>query len=870
MPKRGQILISFLFLFQLGIAQKAEISLVEALRILEDRFTYSFSYDASLLQGFNTSLPAPGSDIETSLQHILAEQELEYVILSSTDIIIRPFSPQEVELCGYIKDQMSAAPLPYAHVRLGNTSKGAYSDENGFFNIKGKLPKHIELTISYLGYKTATEDAWAFITPNCKTIKLKANQTLLSTVLVKEFTTEMLEASNPNGIHFKPQKIPTLPGWGEPDLLRSLQLLPGISSADESAANINIRGGSSDQNLILWDDIPIYHTGHLFGFSSSINPFIARSMDIHRGGFGAEYGGRVSGVVDIKGKPTFKSHGEYGIGMNLINAHGYAEIPIRRERSALLIAFRRSFTDLIQSATYQNIFRRVFSKGRLFENQDLQVQSNGFAEAIPTFFYNDLNLKWSAKPTDNLNISISYFIGNDALDYRFTLDTIINTRDELDLSNSGTSINLAYDWNDKSTTLLKLIGSNFSNSYGFELGFGVERAPVIDSRYTNELQDGKITLQHNWQIDARNAVSIGGEVNGIQVNYKFNEQRQGQDLAVNVDTYNGSIPTVFLNYEHRIPDKFTLEMGLRAEAYAAESSGITIFETGILLPRYAIRYHPFDRDFYFQSSGGLYRQYVYQLPAFYNDLGAGENIWVLANGFFPILNGAQVSAGFGFTDDHFLMEVEPYFKIVNNLSSWKVELEDGIDNPFTHDGTLVAMGIDALVKKRWNKYSIWAAYSLAYAGNQYQSLNAGELFPTDYDQRHRLNFTQMLSIKRWDFSSTFNLTSGRPFTQPEAIGFNEGKETNMQEYFLVYQNQNNARLPVYHRLDIAANYKFGKKRMRGKVGLSVFNLYNQSNLADIDFLIFPSAETPSSPPEITRLERPMLSVTPNLFFQMTW
>ncbi|MCG8328078.1 MAG: TonB-dependent receptor [Chitinophagales bacterium] len=862
-------LLAFVLLFFIHPCFSQQITLPEAIKLLENRFQITCSYDAQLLDTILVSSPPFNTSLESTLDELLQAYELEYERIGNQDLIIRPFEPKLLDICGYVLEQFSNAPLPYAHVQIRGTSQGTYTDEKGFFVLEAPLKKRAQLLISYLGYESAQLNAWKFTANSCPTHTLKATQSTLTTVTVKEFTTEMLDANNPNGIHFKPQKIPTLPGWGEPDLLRSLQLLPGISSPDESAANLNIRGGSSDQNLILWDNIPIYHTGHFFGVYSSVNPYVAQSIDVYRSGFGAEYGSRVSSVIDIKGKPSFSQKGEYGLGWNLINAHAYAEIPIRREHSALLIAGRRSYTDLIQSATYQNIFQQVFSKGRLYDNQGLIAEAGIDAQSTPSFYYGDLNLKWAAKPNDQLDMSISYYRGRDAFNYDFKVKDIIKTKDHLRLKNEGWSANLSYRWNQSSQTRAKLISSHFENNYNFELQFNISPDKSFRSLVRNTLQDAKLAIYHDWRFHPRHTFKWGAELNALEAGYNYNEVRQGQDITIDENAYTGAVPLIYMSYQLKIPEKFTLELGFRAEGYASANSNTTLLETAIILPRYAFRFHPFDKSFYFQSSGGIYRQYMYQLPAFYNDLGAGEHIWVLANNQFPVLNAAHLSLGFGYTEGHFLMEFEPYAKVINNLPSWNVEVEEGIDNPFRTDGLLVAVGLDALIRQQWNRYNLWAGYTWSIAANQYKSLNDGEAFPTDYDQRHKLNLTHTYSLKHWDFSATFNISSGRPYTAPEALGFRIDKDTGLRDYYLVYQSQNNARLPVYHRMDIAINYKFEREKMSGKLGFSVFNLYNRTNLEDIDFFLLPQ-DVSTSIPEMARLERPMLSRTPNVFVQLKW
>lgn len=867
--KRTYALFLPILVVQVLAAQSPTLPLYQVLAQVEAHYGYAFSFDQQLIAGVTVPEPDLSLTMGDCLAQVLSQLELDYRIVGERDVILLPFQPQPTTLCGYVLDGATKVPLVFAHVYLPTLGTGAYTDEQGFFRFTANLPKVAPISITYLGYQEAKREARLFSGSGCPSIVLAPAGSELSTVTVRGFTIDMLESEQPGIIRFTPEKIPTLPGWGEPDILRSLQLLPGISTADESATNLNIRGGSPDQNLILWDGIPIYHAGHFFGFYGAVNPYVAKEVDVHRGGFGAEYGGRVSGVVDISGKPNFNPKGEYGLGLNLINAHGFAEIPLRPGKSALLVAMRRSYTDLFQSTTYRNIFSRVFSKGRLYDNQGLELETGGEADAAPNFYYSDFNLKWAAQPSDRLDMAISYFTSEDVLGYRFEWDDLLTTRDDLSIRNLGISAHINYEWAPGTRTKLQLTSSRFENNYNFDLQFEGDTVPTFDTQVFNKLEDAKIALHHNWQISPRHRLVLGVEVNAMQAGYDFSEDRQGRDISLENTDYTGSVPTLFGSYYYEAKDKLQLNVGFRAEGYDAQSSGQTLFETGTILPRYSIRYSPFEPDFYLQSSGGIYRQYVYQLPAFYNDLGAGEHIWVLANDDFPVLNAIHLSAGLGLRKPHFLMEIEPYGKIIDNQSSWNVELEEGEDTPLTQDGLLAALGIDVLIKREWDKYSIWTAYTMGVATYRYEALNRGDFFPADYDQLHRLNLTQTLTLKRWDVSAIFHLSSGRPYTEPTALGNRVNKGTGLREYYPVYSTQNNRRLPTYHRLDLAINYKIERQRMKGKIGLSLFNLYNQNNLSDIDFFLFPPEENQLVPRPIS-LERSMLQRTPNLFVQFSW
>ncbi|MCB0586387.1 MAG: carboxypeptidase-like regulatory domain-containing protein, partial [Phaeodactylibacter sp.] len=302
------------------------------LQQVEVKFGVSFAYDDDLAENIEVFPPSTDKELEATLSEVLEGTGLAYNRIDKTYIVLIPRPPEPNQLCGRVLEAGTGLPLPYATLYLKGTSTGCSTDEAGYFELSAVLDQSDSLVASFVGYQTSTLPAREFLRQPCQNIHLMLARTQLASVLVKEFTTDMLERENGSRYRFNPGQIPTLPGWGEPDLLRGLQLLPGISTTDESASNLSIRGGTSDQNLLLWDGIPIYHTGHFFGYYTAINPYVAKSMDVYRGGFGAEYGGRVSGVIDITGKPELGRELRYGLGMNHINLHGFMEIPIKKER----------------------------------------------------------------------------------------------------------------------------------------------------------------------------------------------------------------------------------------------------------------------------------------------------------------------------------------------------------------------------------------------------------------------------------------------------------------------------------------------------------------------------------------------------------
>ena len=847
--------------------QKA--SLRQVLQQIEAHFQVAFAYDDALVEGIEARPPTLEKGLEAALAELLEGAGLAYDRIDEGYIVLKPKPQEKQQLCGRVLEAGTGATLPYASVYLKGTSTGCSADEAGYFELPALLGPTDTLVASYVGYRSTALPAQGFIQQPCRDIHLALLQTELASVLVKEFTIDMLERESGNRYRFNPQQIPTLPGWGEPDLLRGLQLLPGISAADESASNLSIRGGTSDQNLLLWDGIPIYHTGHFFGYYTAVNPYVAQRMDVYRGGFGAEYGGRVSGVIDITGKPTLGRELRYGIGMNQINLHGFMEIPVKKERSALLLGIRHSYTDLIQSRAYQNIFNRIFAKGRVYENQEAQKKTEGEALSQPNFHYADINAKWYARLSEKSELSVSLYSGNDQFDYNFSFSDELFTQDQLSVDNSGLSINYQLKWNSQHTTEARLVGSTFRNEYRFHYSFDPDTLFEFRFRTYNELRDWSLQLKHDWEIHPKHHLQLGWVGQGQQADFQFEEEGRDGHFNSSEEAFEGTTSVLYSTYTFQAPEKLEVALGLRYEQFTPIVEGTPREPHRALMPRFSSSYYPFGKDFFFQANLGTYRQYVYQLPPFYSDLGAGEGIWVIAGKGFPPLYGGQWSLGFGYQLGRFEMEVDYYQKAVGNLSSWKVTLEEDVENPFTQDGMLWATGIDVLMKYRWPRYTLWLSYSLGAVANEFEAFNGGEPFPADNDQRHLLNFTQTLRLNNWNLSATFFFGSGKPFTAPTDMGARLDEQSGEPIFFLKYDKQNNRRLPAYHRLDLAADYRFDTERWTGKLGLSVFNCYNRRNLFDIDFFPVPPQYNDGQP-GVYSLERPMLGFTPNLFVQIEW
>ncbi|MCB0586388.1 MAG: TonB-dependent receptor, partial [Phaeodactylibacter sp.] len=332
----------------------------------------------------------------------------------------------------------------------------------------------------------------------------------------------------------------------------------------------------------------------------------------------------------------------------------------------------------------------IFAKGRVYENREAERNSRGEALASPIFHYADANAKYIARLSPKSELSASLYAGSDQFDYNFNLADNIYTQDQLRVENTGLSISFKADWNERHTTTARLVASTFTNEYRFHYTFDPDVPFEFRFHTFNELRDWNLQMQHSWQIHPRHHIQVGWMGQGQQADFQHEEESRDGSLNPGAESFEGATSALFGTYTYEVPDRLEIALGLRCERFTPLEQGAVLGRHQPLMPRFSTSYYPFGKDFFLQANIGTYRQYVYQLPPFYSDLGAGEGIWVIAGKNFPALYGGQWSLGFGYQLGRFEMEVDYYQKAVGNLSSWKVTLEEGVENPFTQDGMLWA------------------------------------------------------------------------------------------------------------------------------------------------------------------------------------
>lgn len=667
-------------------------------------------------------------------------------------------------------------------------------------------------------------------------------------VLVTEYLTAGFNQNKKDGsVSMNPNRLAVLPGLTDPDVLQSLQLLPGISSPTESAANLHIRGGTPDQNLILYDGIKIYHQGHMFGMISPFNPYIVEDVNVFRSGTKAQFGDRIAGVIDINSLDEVPKQLSGGAGSNFLHADAYIKAPLLEDKIGLVLSARRSINDLTSLPTFNSFSDKVF-QNTIIEVVNDQVIEQELEVIDDEFNFFDVNAKLIFTPNEFHKVTFSGLIVDNTLNFANVDFENEGTRDRLDLTNSGMSAIWEYKPKGKWNLDATLRYSNYESKYSFEeiLNSG---GGDITSNF-NTVKDFGAQIQAGYKFTEDITAFLGYEFAYYDVGYVLSfgtvDQPEILDFQGNLSGHN-----LYAEGQFRLNDLF-VRSGLRVSSYA--NAERLFFE-----PRLYADYQVSD-GFKLKASAEIKNQAISQVVLFdFNQLGFGNTLWVSFDQGeeTPILNNKQFTFGFFLNENGWKLDVEGYYKRITGLTSLTRGFQSATDQEEYYEGNSTVRGIDILIKKKINTFRTWLGYSYSKNDFEFPDLQNGT-FPGNFDQRHVFSWSGSYKYKAYQFSLGWQFATGRPFTNATFDGNGE----------VVFGNQNANRLGGYHKLDLSAFYDFyldTNNRTKARLGLSVINLYNRDNEIDRSFR---EDDSDVNNTEIQELSNVGLGITPNLVFRV--
>ncbi len=740
-----------------------------------------------------------------------------------------------IKVSGIIKDIESGETLPFASVVITGTQTGTTTNRKGFFTLF-EVPSDISsFDISYMGYQSAT----FFLNPEMDfsnlSIQLKAKTTALEEIVITAEKEDLMQNTEKvSVVKMSPKKIAQLPNIGEKDIFRSFQLLPGISGSNEASSGLFVRGGTPDQNLILYDGFTVYHVDHLFGMFSAFNSNAVKDVQLHKGGFESRFGGRISSVMEIVGKDGNENNFNIGGDIGLLSANIFTEIPIQ-DKITIMLAARRSW----KSPIYNSIFDS-FSEAKETETQTITPGPGGgkgnrmMETATPSSYFYDLNAKITYKPTKKDILSYSFFNGQDDLDNSREIN---RTRDGHAISGGVTDLTKWGNWGMSTTWARKWSDMFYTNAlfsvsnYYSEREFATSRIITISNEEPTERSRGSIednnlkdyTFKFNSELNLgkSNQLEFGVQASQYKIDYNYS---LNDTIIIQQRHDNGIVLSGFIQDRISLFDRLTIIPGIRASYYDVTDK--MYFE-----PRASLTYK-LTKKISLKGAWGQYYQFTNRIIR--NDISSGSrDFWVLADDeTVPISFAEHFIAGASYETRNYLFNVEAYYKNLKGLSEYSLQFAPSfhdIDfNEFFYKGTGVVKGVEFLLQKKYGKYNGWIAYTIGEVLYDFP-VYGEDPFPANHDVTHEFKIVNTYKYKKWTFAATWIYATGKPYTEPLGSYSITLLDDSSQDYFHIGE-RNNVRYPDYHRLDISATFDFRMKQTGlGSLSFSVFNFYNRQN-----------------------------------------
>lgn len=661
----------------------------------------------------------------------------------------------------------------------------------------------------------------------------------LEEVVITNYLTKGISRKSDGKTTIKTEDFGILPGLIEPDILQTIQALPGILSVDETVSNINVRGGTHDQNLILWDGIKMYQSGHFFGLVSAFNPYLTTDVNVSKNGTSVIYGDGVSSVIDMQQSNSLDQDFKAGAGFNLIHADGFAKVPLTKQAEIQLSA-RRSLTDFIFTPTYDQYFQRVFQDSDFSNSQEntASVVSNN-----ERFYFYDIAAKLLYDITDQDQIRFNFSTINNSLNY----DQLAITNENESLTNTLEQNNFAAGiqylkyWNSKVTTTAQFYISNYDlNSTNFD---------VITSQRQN--QENEVS-DLGIKINATNHIDDNLKLHG---GYQFNEVIISNFENLNLSDFTSFVREV--NRTHSIYGEAEFTSGDK-NTYARigiRTNYIEKFSEFFTEPRLSVS-HKLSNNFRFEFLAEFKSQTTSQVIDLQNDfLGIEKRRWILSNNEdIPIIKSTQGALGIHYNKNKLFISAEAFIKHVEGITS----RSQGFQNQFqfVNDiGRYQIKGVDFLINKQFETFSTWLSYSFSNNDYTFDNLNNAKSFRNNLDIRHAVTFASTYSINNLNVALGFNWHSGKPTTLPANV-------QNTTNNTIEYQSPNSENLGNYFRTDISTTYKlkFGNK-VDASIGASIWNLFDRRNIINTYFATNENGE-------IVTVDNLSLGITPNISFRV--
>jgi len=807
-------------------------SLKDFIYSIESQSKYRFAYGEDIKLKYPVTISAKNQTVKSVLDNVFNNhRDIEFEITASHIILKKksesdkPVQKKKFTISGYITDEISGETLIGANIYNTISGEGTISNEYGFYSLT-LSEGEISLRYSYIG--CATQFMNIFLSKNIeKNIKLIPDKELSEIVIYGNKSETGINATQMGAIDIPLDVMKSTPALlGEADIMKTVQMMPGVQAGTEGSAGVYVRGGGVDENLILLDGVPLYNVDHLFGFFSVFTPDAIKKVSLFKGSFPARFGGRLSSVIDVRTNDgdMHNYHGTIGVG--LLSSKLQFEGPIIKGKTSFNVSGRRSYWDFV---------------AKPFMDDDSKFG----------YYFYDLNAKVNHRFNDRSRLFISLYNGKDKLDTRFKdSDDNYSSEDNGDLhwGNFLSAAKWNYQISPKLFSNTTLAYTHYKFNYNSRYLDKSSYKNYYENNYNSEYSSGIKDLAFNIDLDyhplPRHHVKFGAGY----LNHQFKPEvetariRRNENGMKTDTTYSSMIDSrihaheanVYAEDNFDIGDRFSANIGFHISLFNVKNKTYTSFQ-----PRISARYQLTD-DIALKASYTKMSQYIHLLSSY--TITMPTDLWVPATSVIKPMQAHQFSLGGYYTGiKGWELSLEGYYKNMYNV----LEYKDGATflgsshnwESKVEMGRGRAMGIEFMLQKKIGKTTGWLAYTLAKSDRKFaeDGINNGERFPYRYDRRHHLNvvFNHKFSDKI-DVGASWEFYTGGTTTLAEektAIIRPDVNFSTVSDYYGAgyIENRNNYRMPSSHRLNVGIN--FNKKTKHGirTWNISIYNIYNAMN-----------------------------------------
>lgn len=855
-------IVCFFYLLTTVVFSQEKTSLKKALNKLSIKYQIEFSFNDNEVKKFDSVSYQNLSTLKKELTSLSKQTQLIFEKIDAKNYIITPSNNYKKSICGTILSSKKGEKLEF--IKVFYNGKITKTNSQGFFKINNILSKDDVIVIQSFSQETMEISVKEF-NKDCLNIFLEDNIQQLSEIVITDYLTRGFNETTDGAIVLNTKKVGSLPGVIEPDVLQSIQLIPGVQSLGETVSGIHIRGSTPDQNLVLFDGMKMYHFSHFFGLVSAFNPYITSDIKLYRSGTHAKYGNNVGGVLDINIQNNIPDDFSYGLGSTLTHSDAFVKVPLLNNKIGLIASARRSITDVFNTITYKKFAEVAFQNSRISESSDSEKLR--LENVNNDYFYEDYHTKIIVEPNSKNKLTFSGLYNLNNLDFRG--DVPIRTesfQDKIKIKNKGIHIDWSYGSLNKGISKTSFSHTDYNKEYK-----GLRDFITLDKTEENSnFEKNNYITQNNFEYvfekeTNNNRWQSGFQYNNYKVYYNFlREGASNREEDVD-DTIEGSTKdySFFSEYELKKFNNWLINLGLRWQYFDS-------FKKGFFEPRLNVNYR-FNKQLNFKFSAELKHQSIAQVIDFRSDGLGGlfDRFWALSNNVnIPLLDSYQTSIGSNFQKDGWILDAEMYYKHTNGILFL---MDENIELRKYFAGISTITGLDILIKKQWTNYSSWFSYTFSKNLYQFSDLNNGNTFNGSYNTPHNFIWSHNYRLNNLEFSLGWRFRNGIPYTHKELIRDRNNK------YLISYEKLNDKVLPNYQRLDVSMFYKFKfnkKSMLKGKLGLTLQNITNKQNILNRDFEIQTIIEGGNS----NRVERQVLvqndkislGFVPNLILRITY